>query len=80
MIKALQKTLKRSQYMQNILCFGVFARGDASDNCCDSRLNIDVMAGASEARQSQLNPFCRDHRVVSLLVMTVKLEGGCYDK
>ena len=27
--------------MQNILCFGVFARDDAFNNCCDSRLNIN---------------------------------------
>ncbi len=57
MIKALQKALKVSQYMQNILCFGVFARDDASGNYCDSRLNINchlkkinVMAVASVKR------------------------------
>ena len=61
MISALQKTLKGSQYMQNILCFGVFVRDDASNNCCDSRLNITCYP--AKRGQNHLNcPTSREIR------------------
>lgn len=86
MINALQKTLKRSQYMQNMLCFGAFVGQDASNNCCDSRLNLNCYPAKRGQNHLNCHPLSEERarlgvyelikKSVDALTSELKLFGG----